>query len=109
MSMQADVDDVVPAKIAIIGMACRFPGANSLDQYWRNLREGVESIRTFSGAELLAAGVPRRLIDDVHYVRASAPACLQSPGDSVLSRRRVRDRHRPVEPAVLAASRRADR
>ena len=26
--------------IAIIGMACRFPGANDIESFWRNLREG---------------------------------------------------------------------
>jgi len=30
--------------IAIIGMACRFPGAADLDQLWRNLVAGVDSV-----------------------------------------------------------------
>ena len=30
--------------VAIIGMACRFPGANNYRQYWQNLVEGVDSI-----------------------------------------------------------------
>ena len=30
---------------AIIGMACRFPGADSLEQYWANLAAGATSIR----------------------------------------------------------------
>ena len=30
--------------IAIIGMAGRFPGANSVAEYWQNLLQGVESI-----------------------------------------------------------------
>ncbi|TKI55265.1 edeine biosynthesis hybrid PKS-NRPS EdeI [Brevibacillus antibioticus] len=30
--------------IAIIGMACRFPGANSLEEYWNNLQQGHDSI-----------------------------------------------------------------
>ncbi|HEX7057815.1 MAG TPA: beta-ketoacyl synthase N-terminal-like domain-containing protein [Bacilli bacterium] len=32
--------------IAIVGMACRFPGANDYRQYWDNLAKGVNSIRT---------------------------------------------------------------
>ena len=28
--------------IAIIGMSGRFPGANNIDEFWNNLREGVE-------------------------------------------------------------------
>lgn len=31
--------------IAIVGMSCRFPGAESVDQYWQNLLGAVESIR----------------------------------------------------------------
>jgi phthiocerol/phenolphthiocerol synthesis type-I polyketide synthase E len=30
--------------IAIVGMACRFPGASDPDEYWHNLINGVESI-----------------------------------------------------------------
>ena len=35
-------------------MACRFPGADSPEAFWDNLRAGVESITTLSEAELLA-------------------------------------------------------
>lgn len=31
-------------KIAIIGMDCRFPGANSVEEYWENLCNEVESV-----------------------------------------------------------------
>ncbi len=30
--------------IAIIGVASRFPGANNVNEFWHNLRDGVESI-----------------------------------------------------------------
>jgi len=30
--------------IAIIGMACRFPGANDLDEYWKVLSEGIDAV-----------------------------------------------------------------
>ncbi|MCX4247333.1 type I polyketide synthase [Paraliomyxa miuraensis] len=58
--------------IAIIGMACRFPGAPDVEAFWQNLCDGVESIRTYSDAELLAAGVPEELLNDPHYVKANA-------------------------------------
>ena len=32
--------------LAIIGMACRFPGANHYEEFWANLRDGVDSVRT---------------------------------------------------------------
>ncbi|MCM3132897.1 acyltransferase domain-containing protein [Paenibacillus polysaccharolyticus] len=33
------------SKIAIIGMACRAPGAENVEQFWSNLVQGVESIK----------------------------------------------------------------
>jgi amino acid adenylation domain-containing protein len=44
------------AGIAIVGLAGRFPRARDLDQFWRNLRDGVEAISFFSEEELVAAG-----------------------------------------------------
>src|SRR5476649_2574914 len=43
--------------IAIVGMAGRFPGARTVDEFWKNLAGGVESIRHFSDDELRAAGL----------------------------------------------------
>ncbi|MBE9080311.1 SDR family NAD(P)-dependent oxidoreductase, partial [Romeria aff. gracilis LEGE 07310] len=63
--------DIAPADIAVVGMACRFPGANSLDEFWQNLCAGVESIATLSDAEILAAGVNPSLLKNPDYVRAS--------------------------------------
>ena len=28
-------------EIAVVGMAGRFPGAESIEEFWRNLRDGV--------------------------------------------------------------------
>jgi acyl transferase domain-containing protein/surfactin synthase thioesterase subunit/acyl carrier protein len=57
--------------VAIIGMSGRFPGAPDVATYWRNLCEGVESIRPLSDAELSAAGVEPELLRDPHYVKAA--------------------------------------
>lgn len=43
--------------IAIVGMSGRFPGAPTLRQFWQNLRNGVESLNTFSDAEMDERGV----------------------------------------------------
>jgi amino acid adenylation domain-containing protein len=51
--------------VAIVAMAGRFPGAGDVETFWRNLCEGVESIRRFSAAED-EAGVG----DAPGYVRA---------------------------------------
>jgi acyl transferase domain-containing protein len=57
-------------EIAIIGLAGRFPGASNVEQFWHNLRNGVESISFFSDDELIAAGVDPALLRDPNYVRA---------------------------------------
>jgi acyl transferase domain-containing protein/SAM-dependent methyltransferase/acyl carrier protein len=59
-------------EIAIVGMSGRFPGAPDLDTFWSNLRDGVESVRFFSEAELLLAGIPADRIRDARYVPAQA-------------------------------------
>src|SRR5260221_11200832 len=59
------------ADMAIIGMACRFPGSDTVGQFWQNLLHGVESVKTFSEEELLAAGVEPELIEDTSYVKAN--------------------------------------
>ncbi|NEQ79122.1 MAG: amino acid adenylation domain-containing protein [Moorea sp. SIO2I5] len=58
-------------EIAIIGMSCRLPGANNIDEFWQNLRDGVESISFLSEQELLSSGVDPTLISDPNYVKAS--------------------------------------
>ena len=59
-------------EIAIVGMAGRFPGAHNVDEFWRNLRDGVESITFYSEDELLAAGIDRETLNNKNYIRAGA-------------------------------------
>jgi amino acid adenylation domain-containing protein len=59
--------------IAIVGMSGRFPGADGIESFWHNLRDGSESIRAFSDDELLAAGVDPALLQQPGYVKAGAP------------------------------------
>ena len=56
--------------VAIIGMAGQFPGAKDLEQFWRNLAAGVESISRLSDEALAESGVPASLSDRSEYVRA---------------------------------------
>ena len=58
--------------IAIIGMACRLPGASDLDEFWEMLRDGREAIRRLSDQELLQAGVDPQSIADPDYVKVAA-------------------------------------
>ena len=57
-------------EIAIVGMAGRFPGAPDVDAFWRNIRDGVESVTVFSDEQLRARGVPERTLADPDYVKA---------------------------------------
>ena len=66
-------DDYLESDIAIVGMAAHLPGARSVDEFWDNLLNGVESVRFYSDEELLAEGVPRELLRHPRYVKAGAP------------------------------------
>ena len=58
--------------VAIIGMAGRFPGASTVEDFWRNISHGTESITTFTDDELRAAGVSEADLADPRYVKAGA-------------------------------------
>jgi phthiocerol/phenolphthiocerol synthesis type-I polyketide synthase E len=64
------LDGLNGLEIAIVGMAGRFPGANDLDIFWENVRNGIESLSTFSEEELAASGVSPSLLQDLRYVRS---------------------------------------
>ncbi|MBB4637948.1 type I polyketide synthase [Longimicrobium terrae] len=69
-----DMDETGGApEVAVIGMSGRFPGADDLDAFWRNLRDGVESIRTFSPDEMLAAGAHPDDLANPNWVAAGGP------------------------------------
>ena len=64
-----DAEAAAQEPIALVGMAGRFPGADDVEAFWANLRDGRESIRFFDDAEL-DAGVSAALRADPDYVRA---------------------------------------
>lgn len=63
--------------IAVIGMAVRVPGARNLETFWHNLRNGVESVATFTDEELLASGFSLETIRNPDFVRAKG--ILEAP------------------------------
>jgi len=65
-------DTIDDSTIAIIGISGRFPQAQDLDTFWKNLQEGVESIDFFSETELLKEGVNPTLLKKQNYVKAGA-------------------------------------
>ncbi|AOY83393.1 type I polyketide synthase [Moorena producens JHB] len=66
---QTFIDDL---GIAIIAIGGRFPQAEDTNQFWQNLKNGVESISFFSDQELLESGVKTELLNNPNYVKASA-------------------------------------
>lgn len=58
--------------VAVIGMSGKFPGANSVPEFWDNLCARKDCVRDLTDDELRAAGVPERDIADPDYVKAAA-------------------------------------
>lgn len=58
--------------IAIIGLSGRFPGAENVDAFWQNLKNGVESIEQYSDEALRDMGVPEDKIADPDFVASGA-------------------------------------
>jgi phthiocerol/phenolphthiocerol synthesis type-I polyketide synthase E len=54
--------------IAVTGVSARFPGAEDLDAWWTALTEGRVLTTRLEKSDLLAAGVPKDLLDDPDYV-----------------------------------------
>ncbi|MGH3466395.1 MAG: beta-ketoacyl synthase N-terminal-like domain-containing protein, partial [Thermocrispum sp.] len=57
--------------VAVVGAACRFPGAANLAEFWGQLRAGRHALTVLPDDELLAAGVPQDDVADPDYVRAA--------------------------------------
>ncbi len=56
-------------KIAVVGMAGRFPGAGSIEEFWKNLSGGVDSLRFFTDEELKRI-VPPDMVEAEGFVKA---------------------------------------
>lgn len=58
------------AEIAVVGMACRYPGAADVREFWDLLRGGTEGISRFGPDDLAARGVGPDVIADPDFVPA---------------------------------------
>ena len=56
-------------EIAVIGMACRFPGANNTEEFWDLLTSGKETTSFFTDKEL-DASISLNLKNNPNYVKA---------------------------------------
>jgi acyl transferase domain-containing protein/acyl carrier protein len=63
-----DTSDKVD-KVAVIGMACRFPGASCVREFWQNLRHGKESMTEFEDNDILASGIDAETVNNPLYVK----------------------------------------
>ncbi|MET0645321.1 MAG: polyketide synthase, partial [Pyrinomonadaceae bacterium] len=68
----APFDEHEASEVAVIGMAGRFPGAKNLEEFWRNLKNGVESVTFFTPEELRSDGADAEELADPNYVPAKA-------------------------------------
>jgi acyl transferase domain-containing protein len=66
------MDKYTGLEIAVIGMAGRFPNADTIGQYWANLRDGKDCIGTFTDKEALEEGESAMTVNDPRYVRSYA-------------------------------------
>lgn len=55
---------------AIIGMSCRFPGANNINEYWSNLLGGRETVTFFSDDEIKQYISDPDILQDPKLVKA---------------------------------------
>ncbi|SHJ71295.1 hybrid non-ribosomal peptide synthetase/type I polyketide synthase, partial [Aquimarina spongiae] len=70
--MKADKkNEYTGLEIAVIGMSCRFPEANNINEYWKNISEGKESITFYSNQELIDSGVPKNQVENKDYVNSN--------------------------------------
>jgi acyl transferase domain-containing protein/acyl carrier protein len=72
MEKQESLNNCSSTDIAVVGMSCRFPGANTVEEFWKNLSEGVESIVHFSDADLKKQGVEEAVLNDPAVVKSAA-------------------------------------
>jgi acyl transferase domain-containing protein len=71
MKDEEKIDQLNGTDIAIIAMACRFPGAGNLKEYWRLLRNGIQAITFLNDEELDPLGMDAALRSHPNYVKAA--------------------------------------
>ncbi|MES1249166.1 MAG: polyketide synthase, partial [Chitinophaga rupis] len=59
-------------EIAIIGISAQFPESRNYREFWQNLKEGKEMIKTFTDEELKKLGVPESALQNKQFVKSAA-------------------------------------
>ncbi|GAA2000512.1 type I polyketide synthase [Nocardiopsis rhodophaea] len=60
-----------PPRLAVVGMAGRFPGAPTVADFWANLTAGTDSLTVFSRDDLRRKGVPEEVLSHPEWVPAA--------------------------------------
>src|SRR5882757_4308691 len=63
----ASTEEMLPS-VAIVGMACRFPAAGSIEEFWDLLRSGRSAREQVPEHELRTAKAPGSASDDLSWV-----------------------------------------
>lgn len=63
--------------IAVIGMSGRFPGATSVEKYWKNIESGSECITHFTKQQLLELSISEEVLNQTNFVKAAG--IMQGP------------------------------
>ncbi len=66
-----DQIDINTNAVAVIGLGGKFPGGDTIEQYWENIKNGVDCISRFSKNELFDLEVDKSLINHKDYIGAS--------------------------------------
>ncbi|MCB8976730.1 MAG: SDR family NAD(P)-dependent oxidoreductase [Ardenticatenaceae bacterium] len=72
MSEDKFADQFEGTEIAIVGLAGRFPGAANVDEFWQNIRSGVDSIRPLTDEEARAAGATDQQLQDPNFIKVNS-------------------------------------
>ncbi|MHC5613930.1 MAG: SDR family oxidoreductase [Nostoc sp.] len=72
MNITIESTHINGSEIAIIGIAGRFPQAKNIDEFWKNIQNGIESISFFTNEELLSSGIDSAILNDPKFVKARA-------------------------------------
>jgi tyrocidine synthetase-3 len=69
MNKTDENNNLTGLEIAVIGMAGRFPGAKNIEEFWKNLENGIESVTFFSNEELGKEGIDPGALENPLYVK----------------------------------------
>jgi acyl transferase domain-containing protein len=83
MPASNEIREQTGTEIAIIGMAIRVAGASNLDDFCRNVFEGVESVSFFSDAEAANLDPKTRILHELAYHALEDAGYAGSRGSNV--------------------------